>query len=66
MIKFVMCVTRHPDMSREEFKDYWMNKKCVKWGGHTLYHLLSEFGVTRGKSVCPANTFWAPFSFIQA
>jgi uncharacterized protein (TIGR02118 family) len=25
MIKFVMCITRHPDMSREEFKDYWMN-----------------------------------------
>ena len=25
MIKFVMCLTRHPDMSREEFKDYWMN-----------------------------------------
>jgi len=26
MIKFVMCITRHPDMIREEFKDYWMNK----------------------------------------
>ncbi len=26
MIKFVMCMTRHPDMSRAEFKDYWMNK----------------------------------------
>jgi uncharacterized protein (TIGR02118 family) len=26
MIKFVMCMTRHPDMSREQFKDYWMNK----------------------------------------
>ena len=26
MIKFVMCLTRHPDMSREEFKDYWGNK----------------------------------------
>ncbi len=25
MIKFVMCLTRHPNMSREEFKDYWMN-----------------------------------------
>jgi uncharacterized protein (TIGR02118 family) len=25
MIKFVMCITRHPAMSREEFKDYWMN-----------------------------------------
>jgi uncharacterized protein (TIGR02118 family) len=26
MVKFVMCMTRHPEMSREEFKDYWMNK----------------------------------------
>jgi uncharacterized protein (TIGR02118 family) len=25
MIKFVMCITRHPAMSREEFKDYWIN-----------------------------------------
>ena len=26
MIKFDMCITRHPEMSRAEFKDYWMNK----------------------------------------
>ena len=26
MIKFVMCITRHPDMTREEFKAYWMKK----------------------------------------
>ena len=26
MIKFVMCITRRPNMTREEFKDYWMNK----------------------------------------
>jgi len=26
MIKFVMCITRHQDMTRIEFKDYWMNK----------------------------------------
>ena len=25
MIKFVMCLTRHPDMSREQFQDYWLN-----------------------------------------
>jgi len=29
MIKFVMCITRHPDMSREEFMDYWQNKHGV-------------------------------------
>lgn len=26
MIKFVMCLTRHPDMSREQFMDYWQNE----------------------------------------
>ena len=25
MIKFVMCITRHPNMSREQFQDYWRN-----------------------------------------
>jgi uncharacterized protein (TIGR02118 family) len=26
MIKLVMCLRRHPDMTREQFQDYWMNK----------------------------------------
>lgn len=26
MIKFIMCITRHPDMTREAFQDYWLNK----------------------------------------
>ncbi|MGJ8653425.1 MAG: EthD domain-containing protein [Opitutaceae bacterium] len=26
MIKFIMCCTRHPDLTREEFQDYWLNK----------------------------------------
>jgi hypothetical protein len=25
MIKFVMCITRHPNMTREQFRDYWLN-----------------------------------------
>ena len=25
MIKFVMCLTRHPKISREQFQDYWQN-----------------------------------------
>ncbi|MBP7766510.1 MAG: EthD domain-containing protein [Syntrophaceae bacterium] len=25
MIKFIMCVKRHPNMSRAEFRDYWLN-----------------------------------------
>ena len=26
MIKFVMCLTRHPSMTREEFRDYWKDQ----------------------------------------
>lgn len=26
MIKFVMCLTRHAEMTREEFRDYWVKK----------------------------------------
>jgi uncharacterized protein (TIGR02118 family) len=26
MIKFVMCLTRHPDMSRKQFQDYWRDQ----------------------------------------
>ena len=26
MIKFVMCLRRRPDLTREQFQDYWMNQ----------------------------------------
>lgn len=26
MIKFVMCLRRRPDLSREQFQDYWLNQ----------------------------------------
>ncbi|MEM7625991.1 MAG: EthD domain-containing protein [Planctomycetota bacterium] len=26
MIKLVMCLRRHPDLTREQFLDYWQNK----------------------------------------
>ena len=26
MVKFVMCLTRHPDMTRKEFQAYWKEK----------------------------------------
>lgn len=26
MIKFIMCLTRHPNMTREQFRDYWLNQ----------------------------------------
>ena len=29
-----MCLTRHPDMSRENFQDYWMNKHAPFFMGN--------------------------------
>lgn len=26
MIKFVMCITRHPEMTRQQFQDYWRHQ----------------------------------------
>ena len=26
MIKFIMCCTRHPDMTRKQFQEYWLHK----------------------------------------
>ena len=55
MIKFVMCLTRDPRMTREEFRDYWENrhgpfymKNAAKMGAkryvqsHTLNTPLNE------------------------
>jgi len=62
MIKFVMCLTRHPDMSRAEFQDYWKNRhgpffmeNAEKMGArrylqsHTIDSMLNEgLRVSRG------------------
>jgi len=55
MIKFVMCLTRHPSMTCEDFQDYWKNnhgpffmKNAGKMGAkkyvqsHTLDTPLNE------------------------
>ncbi len=66
MIKFVMCLTRHPKLSREEFRDYWLNqhgpffmknasvmgaKKYVQ--SHTLPSALNE-GLRESRGMQPA------------
>ena len=51
MIKFVMCLTRHPDMTREEFKDYWMNK-------HGPF-FMSNADAMGAKNMCN-HTHWIP------
>ena len=65
MIKFVMCIHRHPDMTREQFQDYWMNshgpffmenagtmrtKKYVQ--SHTIDTPLNE-GLRRSRGMLP-------------
>ena len=48
MIKFVMCITRHPDMTREAFQDYWMNK-------HGPY-FMENAGTMRAKKYVQSHT----------
>ena len=66
MIKFIMCCTRHPDMTREQFQDYWLNehgpffmknadtlraKKYVQ--SHTIETPLNE-GLQESRGMRPA------------
>ena len=65
MIKFVMCLTRHPDMTRAQFQDYWLNKhgpffmenagtmRAKKYlQSHTLDTSLNE-GLRESRSMLP-------------
>ena len=66
MIKFVMCCTRNPDMTREQFQHYWLHqhgpffmknaavmraKKYVQ--SHTVETPLNE-GLRESRSMLPA------------
>ena len=66
MMKFIMCCTRHPNMSREQFQDYWQNnhgpfymKFAEKFGtlkyvqSHTLNTPLNE-GLQQSRNMQPA------------
>ena len=55
MIKFVMCITRHPDMPREQFKDYWMNK-------HGPYAMVNAAAM-RAKKI-PVITRYCTFGLV--
>ena len=54
MIKFVMCITRHPDMTREEFQDYWMNK-------HGPF-FMENAGAMRAKKYVQSHTIDTPLN----
>ena len=38
MIKFVMCLHRHPDLSRAEFLDYWKNRHAPLFNSFVEVH----------------------------
>jgi uncharacterized protein (TIGR02118 family) len=54
MIKFVMCITRHPDMTRAEFRDYWMNK-------HGPF-FMENAGAMRAKKYVQSHTIDIPLN----
>lgn len=54
MIKFVMCITRHPNMTCEEFKDYWMNK-------HGPF-FMENAGAMRAKKYVQSHTIDTPLN----
>lgn len=54
MIKFVMCIHRHPDMTREQFQDYWKNK-------HGPF-FMQNAGVMRAKKYVQSHTVDTPLN----
>ncbi len=43
MIKFVMCLHRHPSLSRAEFQDYWKNKHAPLFQSFVEVHHAKRY-----------------------
>ena len=43
MIKFVMCLHRHPDMTREQFQDYWRNQHAPLFQSFAETHQAKRY-----------------------
>jgi len=54
MIKLVMCLTRHPSMTREQFQDYWLNQHGPFFQKHA--------GDMRSKRYVQAHTIDTPLN----
>ena len=54
MIKFIMCCTRHPDMTREQFQDYWLNS-------HGPY-FMKNAEIMRAKKYVQSHTIDTPLN----
>ena len=49
-----MCITRHPDMTRDEFKEYWINK-------HGPF-FMTNAGAMRAKKYVQSQTVDTPLN----
>ena len=54
MIKFVMCLRQHPNMTQEQFQDYWTNK-------HGPF-FMTNAGTMRAKKYVQSLTIDTPFN----
>ena len=54
MNNFVMCIPRHPSMSRDQFKDYWMNS-------HGPF-FMKNANVMRAKKYIQCHTLESPLN----
>ena len=54
MIKMVMCLCRHPEKTREEFLDYWLNK-------HGFF-FQENAGAMRAKKYVQSHTVDTPLN----
>ena len=54
MIKLVMCLCRHPNLTREQFQDYWLNKHGVFFQAHV--------GDMRAKRYVQSHTLDTPLN----
>ena len=54
MIKLVMCLRRRQDMTREQFKDYWMNQ-------HGPF-FMKNAGIMRAKKYVQSHTVDTPLN----
>ena len=43
MIKFVMCLHRHPDLSREEFQRYWRDEHAPLFNSFASTHHAKRY-----------------------
>ena len=43
MIKFVMCLTRHPEMTRQQFQDYWKNQHAPLFQSFASTHKAMKY-----------------------